>query len=1155
MECDKQFNDECDGAAEVIAPNDRDRARFGFKKRPNVRGVTASPGQLTPSPRVETVYQRADSDRVLAELPEIPAHLSLPRFQNTSIVPFETGTGPADAAAGSAVPMPVVAKGVADGIDCPPNDLLGIFDAELGDVEAHLALLRQKPRAGRYDFKEQIEELKNVVKPLKDSLGDRLRREKLFRDAIMTREVEVSKRLGEVEDVIRRERMALEEKMARREEAHSQDIRVWQCRLTEMERAWQQKELVQERATAERDRQIERQQKNAMADITKRIQDTKEDCNRQLADASRLLETQISDSKQAMNDLQQAARLREETIVSQWTEKLDETNRVSREKETKLSEELLQQSAKAQQAYADLEAKHARALELLTAEWKERENQQQNKHLDALAVQKGEMEELRLNHAQREAGMRSLADQQTANAQRDRQQMEAAHDKRIAEMQVQFELSAAEASRRERQLEADNGSRLREVEARAQRRELDQSVESAQKLSQVEARAHEREQDLASKMEEQAARFQQTIAELRRDLDASAAAARAKEEDLKTDLRSSTFKAKQIDDELTALRDRFSSMETRLQNELLEAGTKIRRLESGLATERGKHERESSAKSALESERTKLLETISELRNECRDLQGKQSDCQERVAELMKESRAAEFETNQLRDAVAEEQARLQNQRRELDSTVEKLSSNRQELAEASSELSLLRDKSRRLSAGKRELDLEFRSYKEHNTTSNQAQMQAITDLKITVDKLTQKVDCAQLEIGTKNINIANHEASVHTLQQQLAAAENSRRELHNTIQELRGNIRVFCRVRPKNDEGPSSITVPEDNKLTLHHSSESYIFPFDKVFGSSSVQEELFHEVSGVVQSALDGYKVCVFAYGQTGSGKTYTMQGGHETHSWGLIPRSLRQIFKSSEDMQLKGWKWSLKVSFMEVYNEVIRDLLRDEETSLTSNSGNGAKASTTTGTPQCHVIKHDSDWGTMVTNMTCVNVSSIEQINSLMASAAKLRAVGSTDMNSVSSRSHSIFALYLSGSNVSQNTELRGALHLVDLAGSERLDKSGAVGDRLKETQNINRSLSSLADVFSAKAEGRAHVPFRNSKLTHLMEPCLSGHGKTLMAVNVGPEADNSHETLCSLRFASQVSQCTTGGRARRSAKTLNRHASNTTMPSSAIRRGGC
>merc|ERR1719281_2415475 len=134
----------------------------------------------------------------------------------------------------------------------------------------------------------------------------------------------------------------------------------------------------------------------------------------------------------------------------------------------------------------------------------------------------------------------------------------------------------------------------------------------------------------------------------------------------------------------------------------------------------------------------------------------------------------------------------------------------------------------------------------------------------------------------------------------------------------------------------------------------------------------------------------------------------------------------------------------------------------------------------------------------------------------------------MNAQSSRSHSIFALYITGTNADLNTELHGALHLVDLAGSERLDKSHATGDRLKETQNINRSLSSLVDVFHAKAEGRSHVPYRNSKLTHLMEPCLSGQGKTFMLINVNPQQGETHETLCSLRFARQVAQCNTGGK---------------------------
>merc|ERR1712014_172614 len=159
--------------------------------------------------------------------------------------------------------------------------------------------------------------------------------------------------------------------------------------------------------------------------------------------------------------------------------------------------------------------------------------------------------------------------------------------------------------------------------------------------------------------------------------------------------------------------------------------------------------------------------------------------------------------------------------------------------------------------------------------------------------------------------------------------------------------------------------------------------------------------------------------------------------------------------------------------------------------------------------------------------------------MARAAKHRSVGATDINAQSSRSHAVFALYLSGTNEKYNCELHGALHMVDLAGSERLGKSGSTGDRLKETQNINRSLSSLVDVFVAKSERRSHVPFRNSKLTHLMEPCFSGHGKTLMLVNVCSDENNAPETLCSLRFASQVNQCNTGGKAKRSVKNLRDH----------------
>eukprot|EP00964_Phaeocystis_antarctica_P020068 scaffold11081_cov61-Phaeocystis_antarctica.AAC.3 len=419
-----------------------------------------------------------------------------------------------------------------------------------------------------------------------------------------------------------------------------------------------------------------------------------------------------------------------------------------------------------------------------------------------------------------------------------------------------------------------------------------------------------------------------------------------------------------------------------------------------------------------------------------------------------------------------------------------------------------------------RETALEFRSYKEHNSSSSSSQLQAIAELKVSVDRLSTDLDQKETMVVEQKENLDTSSAYVSALEQKLRYAEKGRRDLHNTIQaraqpaqpaqlrgrtslgatlgatlhatlprpcrsELKGSIRVFCRVRPGLADAEQAIEIGEhDTTLKLSRpgkdGADVYPFNFDKIFRPQTPQERVFEEVEGLVQSALDGYKVCIFAYGQTGTGKTFTMQGTKEPEQWGLIPRSLAKILQDAEAMRSSGWVWTMTASFMEIYNEELRDLLH---------TGPPASA-------RDYTIRHDEAWGTEVTNMTKVEVSSMEQINALMNEAAKKRSVGVTDMNSASSRSHSIFALYLKGTNTERNEELLGALHLVDLAGSERLDKSGAVGVTLKETQNINKSLASLTDVFIAKTNGQAHVPFRNSKLTHLMQPCLSGQGKTLM-----------------------------------------------------------
>jgi kinesin family protein C1 len=212
--------------------------------------------------------------------------------------------------------------------------------------------------------------------------------------------------------------------------------------------------------------------------------------------------------------------------------------------------------------------------------------------------------------------------------------------------------------------------------------------------------------------------------------------------------------------------------------------------------------------------------------------------------------------------------------------------------------------------------------------------------------------------------------------------------------------------------------------------------------------------------------------------------------------------------------GWEYSLEASFLEIYNETIRDLLApDHQASLNAPS---------------FEIKHGPGGKTTVTDLSVVPVCDRETIMELLQKASKARAVGETLCNQRSSRSHSVFILSINGHNKHTGESCQGVLNLVDLAGSERLSQSGATGDRLRETQAINSSLSSLGDVISAIARGDAHVPYRNSKLTWLLQGALGGTppGKTLMFVNVAPEQGCVPESLCSLRFAAKVNTCQIG-----------------------------
>ncbi|RHZ23674.1 hypothetical protein DYB31_009026 [Aphanomyces astaci] len=389
-------------------------------------------------------------------------------------------------------------------------------------------------------------------------------------------------------------------------------------------------------------------------------------------------------------------------------------------------------------------------------------------------------------------------------------------------------------------------------------------------------------------------------------------------------------------------------------------------------------------------------------------------------------------------------------------------------------------------------LESELHTWRLKEADNTMVEMTALVDAKREADVL--KLRLKELNHhGTQSLH--EKDARIAALEAKLKDGEVQRRKMHNTIQELRGNVRVFARTRPfLPSDGTGAVSALAcDGDLqcvTLKRDKETHAFTFDRVFAPVSGQDAVFEEVSEFVQSAIDGYQVCLFSYGQTGSGKTHTvrrpcMQGSGNGHMRGIIPRSIEKIMAEVTKSEAQGWRYVMHASFLEIYNETVRDLLADKADKklvLKMDPKNGQNA-------------------VMVQDLTLVTIDSLHQVEGLMEKAARVRSVACTDMNAQSSRSHSVFSLHLRGVNDAQGTVLEGKLNLVDLAGSERLSRSGATGSRLKETQAINKSLSCLTDVFAAIGNKSPHV-------------------------NLSPTVESAHESLCSLRFAQHVNQCELG-----------------------------
>eukprot|EP01039_Chlorochromonas_danica_P003382 gene3382-3707_t len=421
---------------------------------------------------------------------------------------------------------------------------------------------------------------------------------------------------------------------------------------------------------------------------------------------------------------------------------------------------------------------------------------------------------------------------------------------------------------------------------------------------------------------------------------------------------------------------------------------------------------------------------------------------------------------------------------------------------------------------------LEMRATKAENALQKiQAGHSALVSERDTLKAENAKLFQMTSELGTLKAKaercdaldaiILSKDQELALLQEQFKKESQLRKKYKNELEDLKGAIRVFARCRPmaryEIERGCKAVVeIKDETSLRLTTSRGEKDFEFDAVFSPTSTQDQVFEDTKRLVESCMDGFNVCLFAYGQTGSGKTFTMTGSPD--SPGLTPKAIDELFRliaERRHLQVK-----VTTYFVELYNDNLVDLyfILDNKT---------IPAASRLEPPKLE-IKMDNKKMVYVRNSIIKEANSAEELMDLFNKGNVERHTGATKMNAESSRSHSIFAIMVESYDIASRRTTTGKLSLVDLAGSERADKTGAGADRLKEAQSINKSLSALGDVIAALSEGGAnkHIPYRNNKLTQLMQDSLGGNAKTLMFVNFSPADYNADETSTSLMYASRV-----------------------------------
>ena len=355
------------------------------------------------------------------------------------------------------------------------------------------------------------------------------------------------------------------------------------------------------------------------------------------------------------------------------------------------------------------------------------------------------------------------------------------------------------------------------------------------------------------------------------------------------------------------------------------------------------------------------------------------------------------------------------------------------------------------------------------------------------------------------------------------------RRKIHNRYMYLRGNMRIMCRLRPflineiKNKKSNmETISINNDTILIQELNKTPKMFEYDYVFDEQSTQEDIYEEVSLLIQSMIHGNNICIMSYGQTCTGKTYTIQGNNNNK--GIASRAVKEIFEIIDNLikknnlqknrnnfengyspsQVRNTSYFIKakinMTIIEIYNEQIFNLLEES-------------------TPKLNIFE-DAQGNLIIPDLSPINISNYDEANKLFILSEKFRHTSSTEFNERSSRSHCIFTFNIKLTN-NDNNIIRSTLHVIDLAGSERITKAQSNNEKIKkEALSINLSLHSLSNVLFAIANKSGHIPYRDSKLTHFLKDSLNDNYNIMLLLHISPNIKDLSETISTLQFGERI-----------------------------------